>query len=247
MRYRMVVWALPAILVALVTVGSAYSPGSAVAWGWQSEDGSENPAAENVTVVACDRTVQDSPVDGNATCTLARSFSSGENGTRMIVLGNLTELPEGAVSIRSDREIMFVTVRTGESPVVVNMTPFNAEGYVSATVTVTDTAVYPLPVNGKVFFSPEPKVSFFHDTVPENQQHEWIDLDWADPLMDLELMVYTPDATLGPYNDTSDRVEDDRIFLDIGRNGTIAPGNWFFRVRNLGTGSGEFAMNTYSV
>ncbi|MEN6611079.1 MAG: hypothetical protein ABFC24_09555 [Methanoregulaceae archaeon] len=232
MQYRMVVWALPAILLALVTTGSAYSAGYAIACDGLSGNDSFVRCVENVTVAAYGAT---SPVP-----------IPGENSTRTILVGNITLLSDDAVSVGSDRKVMFVTVSEGESPISVNLTPSNSAGYMFTTVTVTESEL-PLPVNGKVFVSAVPRVSFFHDTVPENQQHEWIDLDWADPLTDLELMVYTPDATLGPYNDTSDLMEDDRIFLDIGRNGTLTPGDWFFRVRNLGTGAGDYTLNTYSV
>jgi len=88
--------------------------------------------------------------------------------------------------------------------------------------------------------------NYYADTVPEGKQHEWVDLDWKNPGRDLGLMVYAPDATFGPYSDTSDGRKDGRIFLDFSSILNVTAGNWFFRVQNPDHEHTPYTLNTYS-
>ena len=78
------------------------------------------------------------------------------------------------------------------------------------------------------------------------KQHEWIDLNWTDPNDNLELTIYAPDATFGPFNDSSDGRNDGRIFLDVASMANITAGNWFFKVQNKNDDVVGYTLNTYS-
>ncbi len=104
----------------------------------------------------------------------------------------------------------------------------------------------PLLTNSQSFSVVPATANYYADTVPEGKQHEWVDLDWKDPGRDLGLMVYAPDATFGPYSDTSDGRKDGRIFLDFSSLLNVTAGNWFFRVQNTNHEFTPYTLNTYS-
>lgn len=101
-------------------------------------------------------------------------------------------------------------------------------------------------VNGMDFGAAPSMANYYADAVPEGKQHEWIDLDWKDPAKDLNLTVYAPDETFGPYSDATDGRKDGRIFLDFGSLLNVTAGNWFFKVQNSNKEYIPYTLNTYS-
>ncbi|MDD1690799.1 MAG: hypothetical protein LUQ66_09075 [Methanoregula sp.] len=101
-------------------------------------------------------------------------------------------------------------------------------------------------VNGMDFGAAPAMANYYADAVPEGKQHEWIDLNWKDPAKDLNLTVYAPDETFGPYSDAADGRKDGRIFLDFGSLLNVTAGNWFFKVQNNNQEYTPYTLNTYS-
>ncbi|HQD26633.1 pre-peptidase C-terminal domain-containing protein [Methanoculleus sp. DTU007] len=65
--------------------------------------------------------------------------------------------------------------------------------------------------------------------VPAGKKELFIDLNWGDTSNSLRLMVYAPDAVLGPYYDAYDGVNG-RICLRISDSVSLFPGTWQFEV-----------------
>lgn len=104
----------------------------------------------------------------------------------------------------------------------------------------------PLLMNDRAFAAVPATSMYYMDVVPEGKQHEWVDLDWKDKNKDLNLTVYAPDSTLGPYSDVSDGKKDGRIFLDVSSLFNVTPGSWFFKVQNSRQEYTPYTLNTYS-
>ncbi len=101
-------------------------------------------------------------------------------------------------------------------------------------------------MNNEQFDIDPSSVRYYEDSVPAGKQHEWVDLNWTAPDKNLELTIYAPDATLGPFNDSSDGRNDGRIFLDVASMANITAGNWFFKVQNDDGDTVDYTLNTYS-
>jgi hypothetical protein len=112
--------------------------------------------------------------------------------------------------------------------------------------TVTVTTDTSLPVNNLSFSTASGTSAFYKQTVAPGAKETWIDLEWPDSCAALDLMVYAPDATLGPFNDTADGRRDDRIFLNIAGKGNVTPGDWYYRIRNTGNNATPYTLNTYT-
>jgi hypothetical protein len=57
-----------------------------------------------------------------------------------------------------------------------------------------------------------------------------IDLNWGDSSNSLRLVIYAPDAALGPYYDTYDGTANGRICVRIKDSVSLYPGTWRFEV-----------------
>ncbi|MDD1694722.1 MAG: hypothetical protein LUQ71_08360 [Methanoregula sp.] len=147
--------------------------------------------------------------------------------------------------------------RTGVVTVTMNESLASRQ-YALVTRNVTGDALYvinsiavaqesePLLSNGQSFAIVPATANYYADTVPEGKHHEWVDLDWKDTNRDLNLTVYAPDATFGPYSDASDGKKDGRIFLDFSSLLNVTAGNWFFRVQSTNHEFTPYTLNTYS-
>ncbi|MFA5332179.1 MAG: hypothetical protein WC342_07350 [Methanoregula sp.] len=131
-----------------------------------------------------------------------------------------------------------------ESTVTVIATESGKDIYAVNVVTVK-TGTF-IPVNNLTFSTGSRHSAFFKETVKAGAQETWIDLAWPGSGSSLDLMVYAPDATLGPFNDTADGRADNRIFLDIAGEHNVTPGDWYFMVRNNGTDATPYTLNTYT-
>jgi hypothetical protein len=136
--------------------------------------------------------------------------------------------------------------------------PFNEAStfYTSRMTSATD-AVYSvhvvsvqkgvdLPVNYKTFSLTPSRSTFYKETVADGTRHKWLDLNWNNPLESLSVTAYPPDAVLGPYTDNSDGKRDGRIFLDIGSETNVTPGNWYYMVQNSRPDPTDYTLNTYA-
>ncbi len=74
-----------------------------------------------------------------------------------------------------------------------------------------------------------------------------VDLKWSKSGNPLKLTIYTPDGhILGPYDDSSDGEEDDRINLNIDNPSGVADGTWSMKVTDAGAGgTGAYYLKTY--
>jgi hypothetical protein len=62
--------------------------------------------------------------------------------------------------------------------------------------------------------------------VPAGKTSFFADLYWGEPSNSLTLTIIAPDATFGPYYDSTDGWVDGRINLRISKSGGIASGTW---------------------
>ncbi|MDO9324016.1 MAG: hypothetical protein Q7T80_03565 [Methanoregula sp.] len=189
---------------------------------------------------------------GNAWVTLKNINGTGtpENVSVSYAMGMVNEIPAYAVFENQTTGLMTVTIMDASQATEarnVTLFPACAQGSVYAINTVTVSGESePLLVNSMSFDVMPTRANYYTDVVPLGKQHEWIDLDWKDPKKDLSLMVYAPDATLGPYTDMADGRKDGRIFLDVSSALNVTPGHWFFKVRNDRQDNTGYTLNTYS-
>jgi hypothetical protein len=74
-----------------------------------------------------------------------------------------------------------------------------------------------------------------------------VDLNWGDTSDSLRLVIYAPDATLGPYYDSYDGTTNGRIALSISDSGGLYPGTWWFEVYGYNvTGTEDYTILTSS-
>jgi hypothetical protein len=72
------------------------------------------------------------------------------------------------------------------------------------------------------------------------------DLYWGNTANSLSLTIVAPDATLGPYYDSSDGTIDGRIAMRISSSSGLTPGTWkFYIVGNSVTGTQSYSFVTY--
>lgn len=186
---------------------------------------------------------------GNAWVTLNNINGTGspEEVYVSYAVGEVNEIPAYAVLENQNTGFMTVTIMDASQTRNVTLFPTQARGTVYAINTVTVSSdSEPLLVNSMSFDVMPAMANYYSDVVPLGKQHEWIDLYWKDPKKDLSLMVYAPDATLGPYTDMADGRMDGRIFLDVSSHLNVTPGHWFFKVRNARQDNTGYTLNTYS-
>ena len=59
----------------------------------------------------------------------------------------------------------------------------------------------------------------------------YVDVNWGgDTATSLTLTIITPDATLGPYTDSSDGIVNGRIYLSISKPSGLPSGTWKFKI-----------------
>lgn len=163
-------------------------------------------------------------------------------------MGEVAEINRALVS--EDAVTGIVTVTMSDSDLARNYTLVSKDDGGASVYLINSIAMAqesePLLTNSQSFSVVPATANYYADTVPEGKHHEWVDLDWKDPGRDLGLMVYAPDATFGPYSDTSDGRKDGRIFLDFSSILNVTAGNWFFRVQNPDHEYTPYTLNTYS-
>jgi|WetSurMetagenome_2_1015567.scaffolds.fasta_scaffold61277_2 hypothetical protein len=171
-----------------------------------------------------------------------------ENVAVAYSMGGVSEISGSAVSADEKTGIVTITMEDGTTGGRSFSLSDNNSGngvYLIRTIAVAQESE-PLLRNSQSFAVIAPTANYYMDMVPEGKQHEWIDLDWKDPSKDLNLTVYAPDETFGPYNDIADGKKDGRIFLDVSSLLNVTPGTWFFRVQNNQQSYLPYTLNTYS-
>jgi|GEM_PF-1667204 len=73
---------------------------------------------------------------------------------------------------------------------------------------------------------------FYRETLPGGVDRQWIDLSWNNLNNPHTVVIYTPDTTLGPYQNTDNGVLDGRIFLEISSDSDLPPGTWYYQIRS---------------
>lgn len=195
------------------------------------------------------RDISSAPRTGTAWVTLHDINGSGtsENLTIAYAVGDVSEIPLWGISENQTSGLVTVTLKnsTPERYFIISSKPAIEGSYVVNTVTVENCSE-PLLVNSMDFAVVSSTANYYADIVPDGKQHEWVDLDWKDPGMDLSLMIYAPDGMFGPYTDMSDGRRDGRIFLDVASRLNVTPGHWFFKVQNERQDRIPYTLNTYS-
>jgi hypothetical protein len=163
-------------------------------------------------------------------------------------MGQVSEISGSAIYADDTTGIVTVTMEDGLTRGRSFSLSDNNSGngvYIIRTIAVAQESE-PLLQNDLSFAVIPPTANYYMDKVPAGKQHEWIDLDWKNPSKDLNLTVYAPDETFGPYNDMVDGKKDGRIFLDVSSLLNVTPGTWFFKVQNNQQGYLPYLLNTYS-
>ncbi|KAF1077242.1 hypothetical protein [Methanogenium sp. MK-MG] len=104
-------------------------------------------------------------------------------------------------------------------------------------------ALNTLPANN--FAYDESQDRYFQLSVPDEKQHLWIDLNWAGRDVAYKLTVFSPDAVMGPFEDSDDGKIDQRIYLDISASKYLTAGMWYYQVTNLNGGYSNFNFTNY--
>ncbi|MCK9580030.1 MAG: hypothetical protein M0Q92_06215 [Methanoregula sp.] len=73
---------------------------------------------------------------------------------------------------------------------------------------------------------------FYRETLHGGVDRQWVDLSWNNLNNPHTVVIYTPDTTLGPYQNTDDGVLDGRIFLEISSDSDLTPGTWYYQIRS---------------
>lgn len=130
-------------------------------------------------------------------------------------------------------------------PRAVTVTATTAEGTYDVSVVTVKTGTF-IPANNLTFSTAAARTAFYKQIVHAGTNETWVDLSWPNARSALELMVYAPDAVLGPFNDTADGRADHRIFLDVAGKNNVTPGDWYYRVTNTGNDTSPYLLNTYT-
>lgn len=86
---------------------------------------------------------------------------------------------------------------------------------------------------------------YFSTSVPTGKTSFYTDLNWGNTANSLALSIIAPDATFGPFYDSSDGATDGRINLRIYRSGGIASGTWYSLVYGYQvTGTQSYTYST---
>lgn len=203
---------------------------------------SASPGAVTLPAVAEQKT-------GIAWVTVTNISGPGQEGPVKVAyaMGDVAEISR--VFVTEDSQTGIVTVTLNDSSLraytLTSKGPDGNDSYVINSIAVAE-ASDPLLTNHVSFAVVPATANYYADTVPEGKQHEWIDLDWKDPARDLNLTIYAPEQTFGPYSDTADGRKDGRIFLDIASRLNVTSGDWFFRVQNSRQDRTPYTLNTYS-
>jgi len=89
-----------------------------------------------------------------------------------------------------------------------------------------------------------PVPRFYRETIPAGTGRQWIDLSWNTVNNPHTVVIYTPDATLGPFRNSDNGIVDRRIFLEISSGSNLTPGIWYYQVRSAGTPYGNDTFRT---
>ncbi len=187
---------------------------------------------------------------GTAWVTMTDIDGTGTPENVMVVygVGGVSEISRSAVNTDDKTGIVTVTMEDGSTRGRSFYLSDKNSGngvYSIHTIAVAQESE-PLLRNDLSFAVVPPTANYYMDAVPEGKQHEWIDLDWKNPSTDLNLTVYAPDETFGPYQDMADGKKDGRIFLDISSLLNVTSGTWFFKVQNNQQSFLPYTLNTYS-
>ncbi|GAB7015375.1 hypothetical protein [Methanogenium cariaci] len=115
--------------------------------------------------------------------------------------------------------------------------------YLIAQSSVPMEALNTLPATN--FAYDENSDQYFQLYVPEEKEHLWIDLNWAGRDVAYKLTVFSPDAVMGPFEDSADGRMDQRIYLDISASKYLTAGMWYYQVTNLNGGYNNINFTNY--
>ncbi len=196
----------------------------------------------NVIVIKSGKVVTYAGPPGTGITVGAVTTISENPGVHYYFLGNVSEI-RPVTTTAATAAAKVIVIGTNAVPTIVS--PSANAIYFARGISVT-TPGQSLLTNNEQFDIGPSSVRYYEDSVPAGKQHEWIDINWTDPDKNLELTIYAPDATLGPFNDSSDGRKDGRIFLDVAGMANLTAGNWFIKVQNDDGEIVDYTLNTYS-
>ena len=197
-----------------------------------------------VPVGAANVTPVSATLDGNATMVYLTEANAGSLKVSpvQIVISNITTDESGE---KTATAIAYAGDNLTGLPRAVTVTATTAEGTYNVGIVTVKTGTF-LPVNNLTFSTAAARTAFYKQIVHAGTNETWVDLSWPNARSALELMVYAPDAVLGPFNDTADGRADNRIFLDVAGKNNVTPGDWYYRVTNTGNDTTPYLLNTYT-
>jgi hypothetical protein len=90
------------------------------------------------------------------------------------------------------------------------------------------------------------QVTAFSRVVSSGTNSITADLNWGNPANSLSLEIVAPDASFGPFYDSSDGIIDGRIALSVSSSTGLTPGTWKFYVGGYSvTGIQTYSFVTY--
>lgn len=82
----------------------------------------------------------------------------------------------------------------------------------------------------------------YRNSLPNGVFRQWIDLSWDNRINPRTVVIYTPDTSLGPFQNIDDGIIDQRIYLEISSPGNLTPGTWYYTVQADGSSPDENAL-----
>jgi hypothetical protein len=70
------------------------------------------------------------------------------------------------------------------------------------------------------------QTQWYSTSVPVGKTSFYVDLNWGNPSNSLSLKITAPDATFGPFSDSSDGKTDGRINMRFSKSTGLASGIW---------------------
>lgn len=78
---------------------------------------------------------------------------------------------------------------------------------------------------------------FYRDTLPDEVEREWICLSWNNMNNPHIITIYSPEKSIGSFQNIDDGRRDGRIYLEISSDYNLTPGTWYYVVRDNGSKS----------
>lgn len=79
----------------------------------------------------------------------------------------------------------------------------------------------------------------YRNSLPGGVERQVIDLSWNNQNNPHTVVIYPPDTSLGPFQNTDDGKLDQRIYLEVSSPSNLTPGIWYYTVGTDNTTTDE--------